>query len=442
MNTVISRLHTQLQAEADQAERLAQQGQVEAATYLFQRVLEQAPDYSIAQNFMAMRAYANGDLAKARHWIDTAVLGQPRLALIEANRALILLAQGDPITALSALEAALELDPEFAPARLDAGQLHEAAGRRHEANRHYRLAIEKLPPPAHLPAPLRERVERAQRSLSIEHQELAALLEQQLAPLRAKLDAGEGDRFEECLDILMGRKRVQASKPGFMHFPKLAPLSFFPREMFSWASTVEAATGQIRDELLAVMAEHDARFMPYIQKVASEAGPDSPWNQLNFNRDWGVYFLFNQGDRVEANCAACPATTALLESLPLVRIPGRGPTAFFSRLQPNTHIPAHHCATNTRLIAHLPLVVPPDCVLRVGNDIRQWQPGELLVFDDTIEHEAWNHSEQVRVVLIFDVWNPFLSAGERELVTAVTRAMAELYPERLHDTNAQSKENE
>jgi aspartyl/asparaginyl beta-hydroxylase (cupin superfamily) len=125
----------------------------------------------------------------------------------------------------------------------------------------------------------------------------------------------------------------------------------------------------------------------------------------------------------------------LLDALPLVRITGRGPTAFFSRLKPGTHIVPHHGATNTRLIAHLPLIVPPDCALRVGNDTRAVEAGRMMIFDDTLEHEAWNRSDQDRVVLIFDIWNPFLSATERELVTHMTQALAEFYPEPQHKTD-------
>lgn len=435
MNTPTPTPPAAVRADAEQAERLLQQGQTGAAAQLYQRVLAQAPDHANALNFFAMRAYAEGQLQQAQQWIDRAVQGQPRRALIEANRALILLAQGDSVAALAALEAALALDPDFVPARLDAGHLLEMAGKPREANQHYRQALEKLPPPDRLPPALRERVERAQRALALEDRQLAELLEQRIASVRARSPESSGERFDECFDILMGRKRPKPSKPGFMHFPKLAPLTFYPREMFPWAADAEAATEQVRKELLAVMAEHDGKFMPYIQKAAAEAGPGSPWNPLNFNRDWGVFFLFNQGERVEAHCQACPATTALLERLPLVRIPARGPTAFFSRLQPQTRIPAHHGATNTRLIAHLPLIVPPDCGFRVGNDVRPWRPGELLIFDDTIEHEAWNLSDQLRVVLIFDIWNPFLSEHERDLVTAVTAAMAEFHPERLHNTD-------
>jgi aspartate beta-hydroxylase len=73
------------------------------------------------------------------------------------------------------------------------------------------------------------------------------------------------------------------------------------------------------------------------------------------------------------------------------------------------------------------LIVPPGCGFRVGSEVREWQPGTALVFDDTIEHEAWNDSDEQRVVMIFDIWNPFLTPAERDLMSAATSAIAEFF---------------
>ncbi len=108
-------------------------------------------------------------------------------------------------------------------------------------------------------------------------------------------------------------------------------------------------------------------------------------------------------------------------------IPGRAPVAFFSALKPGTHIPPHNGATNTRLTVHLPLIIPPDCALRVGEQTHVWEPGKLVLFDDTIRHEAWNNSSQLRVVLIFSVWNPLLTEIERTLVSETVQGMLEFY---------------
>ncbi|MFM9481388.1 aspartyl/asparaginyl beta-hydroxylase domain-containing protein, partial [Streptomyces scabiei] len=82
------------------------------------------------------------------------------------------------------------------------------------------------------------------------------------------------------------------------------------------------------------------------------------------------------------------------------------PNLMFSRLRPQTHIPPHHGMTNTRLVVHLPLIVPEGCWFRVGNDTRPWIEGQAWVFDDSILHEAMNPTAQDRVILMWDVWNP------------------------------------
>ncbi len=91
-------------------------------------------------------------------------------------------------------------------------------------------------------------------------------------------------------------------------------------------------------------------------------------------------------------------------------------------LSPRTHIPAHTGSANTRLIVHLPLILPENCRFRVGAETRPWRPGEAWVFDDTIEHEAWNDSDETRVIPVFNIWNPLLSEAERALVTEMMAA--------------------
>ena len=101
---------------------------------------------------------------------------------------------------------------------------------------------------------------------------------------------------------------------------------------------------------------------------------------------------------------------------------GLCPNAMFSALAPHTEIPPHTGETNARLVVHLPLIVPEKCTYRVGFEHRTWKVGEILVFDDTIEHTARNDSDELRVVLIFDIWNPLISREERQVVAALASA--------------------
>jgi aspartyl/asparaginyl beta-hydroxylase (cupin superfamily) len=128
------------------------------------------------------------------------------------------------------------------------------------------------------------------------------------------------------------------------------------------------------------------------------------------------------GRIIEENAARCPATMAALGMVDQPCVEGMSPSAMFSILKPRTRIPPHTGAANTRLVLHLPLIVPQGCGFRVGGETRAWREGEAWVFDDTIEHEAWNDSDQPRAILICDVWAPTLSPTEREGVARVMGA--------------------
>jgi aspartyl/asparaginyl beta-hydroxylase (cupin superfamily) len=165
---------------------------------------------------------------------------------------------------------------------------------------------------------------------------------------------------------------------------------------------------------------------PYIDIAATD--PVNQWDKLNRSLDWSAYFLWENGRRNDANCAACPQTAALIEQLPLFAVPGHSPTAMFSILRPGAHIPPHTGDTNIRSVVHLPLVVPPGCEFRVGADRRPWVEGAAWAFDDTIEHEAWNPSAQARAILIVDAWNPYLTSDERKLVAATEQVLKSAGP--------------
>jgi aspartate beta-hydroxylase len=140
---------------------------------------------------------------------------------------------------------------------------------------------------------------------------------------------------------------------------------------------------------------------------------------------WDAFFFYRHGVRYDDNCARCPQTAAILDALPLVHIPAHAPEICFSVLTPGTHILPHRGVTNTRLVTHLPLIVPDNCAINVGGELHAWQEGRCVTFDDTFEHEAWNRSEQTRVVLIMDCWNPYLSQVEREAVVDLVTAIGD-----------------
>jgi aspartate beta-hydroxylase len=205
----------------------------------------------------------------------------------------------------------------------------------------------------------------------------------------------------------------------------LPALEFYPREDFPWLDALEAATPVIREEFERVFAEDQDSLQPYISYP--DGVPLDQWRELNRSRKWSAYFLWRDGKPIEANIARCPRTAALLSAAPMHDVPGHAPTAFFSILDAGAHIPPHTGVTNSRVIVHVPLVLPGACRFRVGSQTREWRMNEAWVFDDTIEHEAWNDSAYPRAVLIFDIWNPFLTETEREVIRETVPAMAEYY---------------
>ena len=249
--------------------------------------------------------------------------------------------------------------------------------------------------------------------------------------LDATLDGIEGEdavartRLTHALDILKGQREIVPQQPSVLYYPYLAQRQFFEREEFSWVAELEAATPAIRDELNALI-DSDAEFRPYVEDEPNRPARD--FHGLNNDPSWSALYLWRDSRPVEANAARCPRTMAALERVPLSHIGTRTPQVLFSRLEPGAHIPAHGGMLNCRLICHLPLIVPQGCWLRVGNETRQWKEGSLLIFDDSIEHEARNPSGELRVVLLFDIWRPELSEAERHGISSIFGAIDRFQP--------------
>lgn len=232
------------------------------------------------------------------------------------------------------------------------------------------------------------------------------------------LGEGAPPRFARAVDILVGKRRPYMQTPRFFYFPELPQVQFYPRTAFDWIEGVEAAFPSIRAELDVAIG--NAPFEPYLKGGAGR--PQRDQGRLAGSADWGAYFLIKDGAKT-GNGLACPRTMAALANVPMPHIPRRTPHALFSKLAAGAHIPPHTGMLNVRLICHLALIVPPNCAFRVGNELRAWEEGKVWAFDDTIEHEARNGSDQDRYVLIFDVWRPELSAEERAAVAALCAAV-------------------
>nr|WP_086492057.1 aspartyl/asparaginyl beta-hydroxylase domain-containing protein [Novosphingobium panipatense] len=236
----------------------------------------------------------------------------------------------------------------------------------------------------------------------------------------AEVAADNGWRLARFRDNILRKTRVYHSEPTHFHYPGLVEREFHPRHATPWLAEVEAGFEEIRAEMLALIQSERAELEPYIQYEDRENL--AQWRPLNRSRDWSAIHLLRHGAEVSRNAAQAPRTMEILSRLPQPVVPGASPNAMFSLLAPHTAIPPHVGVDNTRLVCHLPLVVPPGCWFRVGAETREWREGEAFAFDDTIEHEAMNPTDVLRVVLIFDVWHPDLAPGERAAVAATIAA--------------------
>ena len=325
----------------------------------------------------------------------------------------------DRPAARAALAQVLGQDPANPYALVMHGELHSRDGDDRAAANWYDRALDAAARIPGLPADLVERLNRAAA-------ERAAIAGRFTAAMEAALTAAgvdpeqAGERFAESLAIVSGSAQPMLQQPTSFYFPGLPQRAFYDRADFAWVPALEAAMPAIRAEAQAVLATR-AGVAPYVE--APKDRPAKAHSLLNDSR-WSAFHLVQGGAPVAANAARCPATMAALQSLPIPVIAGRSPMVLFSILAPGTHIEPHHGMLNTRLICHLPLIVPPACRLRVGNHQRRVEAGKMLIFDDSIEHEAWNDSGEMRVILLFEIWRPELTASERAGLTAIFESIS------------------
>jgi aspartyl/asparaginyl beta-hydroxylase (cupin superfamily) len=322
----------------------------------------------------------------------------------------------------SEIDALLEREPRNIEALVRKAELREAAGDDRAAQAFFKAALGAAAAAQPLPMSMQSAIERAQAGITRGR----AYFERQLESFLS--DAGfpparRPPRFQESLDLMMDRKQTALGlqQPTSYYFPGLPQRRYYERSEFAWAGEIEAAATTIREELLAYLASGEDRFSPYM--VSDPSRPRSDFHGLVDNPDWSTLYIWEKGGRVAGISDHFTRTLHQVEQLDLPHITVRAPSVLFSRLAAGARIPPHHGVMNARLICHLPLVVPPSCGFRVGGETREWREGELLVFDDTVEHEAWNNGSSNRIILIFDVWRPEIDGEERRAITALFEAV-------------------
>ena len=412
-----------IQRHLIEAERARSAGLSDKARAHFEAILELDGEEPTARNFLGADALRRGDARSAASHFEIASRREPQQPAHWINLATAHRAIGDAGAERAALEKILEIDQRDLLALIRLAELHERQGEDALAEGRWKAVVALSRSVANPSPEFTKLVNHARSYVQGRRQKLAEAVDEALSSDLSEASDRDRRRMRAAADTWLGRREIFANHCEGLHYPFLPADEFFDREHFPWLNELEAGTDAIVAELRAILADPNPGLTPYISLPPGV--PDSKWSGLDDSLDWGALHLWKEGARFDGACARAPRTAALVESLPICRIEGRAPNVFFSILKAGAHIPAHTGVTNVRSVVHLPLIVPEGCEFRVGGETRQWRTGEAFVFDDTIEHEAWNRSGEDRAVLIIDVWNPHLSEHEcamiRELYGAADR---------------------
>ena len=411
---------TQLEALEAQAAAHAQAGRHDQALTHWQRALDIDPNSVRILSALGQHAFRTGEMAGARAALQRVVTLDGSDTQQWVNLALACQCLDDAAGEEAAIRGALRVDAGDLLALILRANLLERQGKRHLAAKAYGAVLAASPPMDRLDPKLRPAVKQATVFRDKFDKEFAAFVDEHLAATYQTLAGENLNRFRDSFDIMVGRKTRFDSRPAVYYYPQLRPIEFFDRAALPWLDQVEEATDEIRTEFLNIL-NAEVGFTPYL--TYPDDVPHHQFAELNNSPRWSAFHIYEKGILVAANAPKCPRTIAVLAGCPQPDQAGRTPTAMFSLLRPSTRIPPHTGVTNARLVTHLPLIIPANCGFRVGNETREWQVGKAWVFDDTVEHEAWNLSEKLRVVLIFDIWHPDLTPPERIMISAMAEAM-------------------
>ena len=405
------------------ASNAASQGRWVEAESLWMQVLSIDPNHPQALYSAGVHAFKRGQLDEALNLLNKAYAITPKDPAIHLSIARILREQGNSTAEMQSIEASLAIDPYFVPGLLAKANAHERFGEVDQSTNTYRNILKVIPNESQWPAAFREQLSYGRNQVQKYGVQFADFLAQRMGSKLDALHPIEAQRWREAGAIMSGQTAAYPSVSNTLQVPRIAAFPFFERERFDWVEAIEAKTDAITAEMRVAMSLDQDDFKPYIDYPPGT--PTNQWQELNHSKRWSSYFLWLNGQPQQKHIQRCPETAAALAAIGMADIGGLCPNAMFSALAPHTHIPPHHGETNARLVVHLPLIVPENCRYRVGFEHRTWKVGEVLIFDDSIEHEARNDSDELRVVLIFDIWNPLLSLAERDMVREISLAKRE-----------------
>ena len=367
----------------------------------------------------ARDALSRGLPDRAIGFLKEALTIEPKALGLWLNLAAAHRQAGDAKAALVAVDEALSIEPRDFSALLMKASLHDRAGDLVEAGRLYGLALLFRPPTTSDPA-IQQALARAETVNADYLKGQAAAMDAFVAE-RLGADARLETNARRFLDFSAGRTKLYRPEPSTYLYPGLPAYEFYDRAVTPWIERFEAYSEVVRGELEKALKTRPDLFSPYVNEPSNV--PIDQWKELNRSPRWSALPVIRSGVMQPYSEELFPKTLEALSLLPQPQVPGRTPSAMFSALQPKTRIPPHTGVSNARLVVHLPLIIPPDCSFRVGSETRRWEVGKAWVFDDTIDHEARNDSDELRVILIADIWNVFMTEQDREVYSSIVAAV-------------------
>lgn len=397
-----------------QAKTLHQGGNTNQAALLHQQVLATDSKNTQSLTYIGLWHHAFGRSAKAIALLEQVVVLQPRAVYVHAKLGACYQMLEQWQQALNSYRQVLKLDQNNVNAFVNAGSALLTLGQSQAAAAAFSIALQLRPELASMaqsPTASPQNRDMASRMIGIAQQQNRSLYQDVYNEIGQAVGKHSYKRFLQMLEIELGVRTPeyadQLQRPFESYMPGLPAQPWFERSDFSWCEALEAQSEDLTQEFVETI-DCEAGLRPYVR--GSKGGGD--WSTLADSLEWSSLHLYENGRGQRDALQRYPKTAEALMQLPLVECAGHSPEAFFSILRAGTHLPAHYGQSNYKLTAHLPLIIPSKCGIRVGGETRNWRRGECLVFNDTFLHDAWNESEQDRAVLIFEVWNPHVESAE------------------------------
>lgn len=422
-----------IKAQLEQARRHDRDGRLVRAELLYTKLLPVWTENGWVAFRLAQLALGRNDTARAIRLLESAIKLWPDEPQLGVELAVVHLMISEPALAISVLESTLTGSPSFAAAWLLLGQVHDELGDSANALKAWYQAVTRAQRAGQwrdegsTPAPLLDSVVRAIESVRLGRRDLFFGA---YDDVRQKFGEHELKRVDRAVSGFLrdwdATPADPRQRPRFLFFPDLPSSPYHDPYLQPWAARLKANFPLIRADAIRVVAED--RKLPNFVNLKAGDRLENYVKGTGPQPSWEAFFFYRHGERYDANHARCPNTSNALDAIELCRISEHAPEICFSVLKPGSHILPHYGVTNTRLVMHLPLVVPPDCALNIVDvGEHHWEEGQLVMFDDTFAHEAWNRSDATRIVLLMDCWNPHLTQVEKIAVKRLIETIGGLH---------------